>query len=79
MTLSRYYDKIGVWQGLQTLVLSFVGANAKKKGILIANIVFGVLTFNLLNIVGAILGIIGLSKEKKEEIKEEPEVIEEKE
>ena len=60
-------------------IISFVGANAKKKGILIANIVFGVLTFNLLNIVGAILGIVGLSKEKKEEIKEEPEVIEEKE
>ena len=53
-------------------ILSFKGAKAEKKGILIANIVVGVLAEGWLNIVAAILGLIGLAKEKK--VKEEDKV-----
>lgn len=56
---------------LITSIISFKGAKAKKKGILIANIVFGVMTDGILNIVGAILGIIALNKEANQE---EPQV-----
>ena len=47
-------------------ILCLVGANAKKKGILIAIIVFSVLGGTLiLPLVGAILGIIGLNRENR--------------
>ena len=48
-------------------IVNLKGAKAKKKGILIANIVFGVLEENLLAIAGAVLGLIGLSKEQNAE------------
>ena len=48
-------------------IVNLKGAKAKKKGILIANIVFGVLEENILAIAGAVLGIIGLSKEQNAE------------
>lgn len=41
------------------------GAKAKRKGILIANIVFGVLTSNVLQIIGGALGIGGLNAEAR--------------
>lgn len=69
---------------LVSAIISFKGANAKKKGILIANIVFYVLTscVNLLMLVGAILGLIGLGieakKEESEPVKEEPKKVEKK-
>ncbi len=48
-------------------IVNLKGAKAKKKGILIANIVFGVLEENILAIAGAVLGIIGLNKEQNAE------------
>lgn len=54
-------------------IISLKGAKAKKKGILIANIVFGVLIENWLNIVGGVLGIIGLSMEAKRAAEPQPE------
>lgn len=57
-------------------ILAFNGKRAEKQGILIANIVFGVLLENWLVIPGAVLGIIALSIEKRkaEAPKAEPEV-----
>ena len=54
-------------------IIGLKGAKAKKKGILIANIVFGVLIENWLNIIGAVLGIIGLSMEAKRAAEPQPE------
>ena len=69
-------------------ILALKGSKAKNNNILIANIVFAVLTQTWLTLVGAILGIIGLSieakrqaqpvAEAKEEPVEEPKQIEEK-
>ena len=50
---------------LVATILAFKGAKAKKNGILIANIVFGVLLENWIVIPGAVLGIIGLKLEEK--------------
>ena len=50
---------------LVATILAFNGAKAKKNGILIANIIFGFFLENWIVIVGAILGIVGLSIEKK--------------
>lgn len=67
---------------LVSAIISFKGANAKKKGVLIANIVFYVLTsfVNIFMLVGAILGLIGLGieakKAKAEPVKEEPKKVE---
>ena len=69
---------------LVAAIVSFKGSKAKKKGVLIANIVFYVLTscVNLLMLVGAILGLIGLGieakKEESEPVKEEPKKVEKK-
>ena len=46
-------------------IINFKGAKAKKKGILIANIVFGVLCESILGIAGGVLGIIGLGQEER--------------
>ena len=55
-------------------IIALKGAKATKKGILIANIVFGVLIENWLAIVGAILGIVGLSIEaRKQQQEPQPE------
>ncbi len=58
------YGALGLFE-LITGIIALKGAKAKKKGILIANIVFGALFQNWLSIVGAILGIIGLSIEER--------------
>lgn len=59
-------------------IISFKGAKAKKKGVLIANIVFYCFTwYNILMLVGAILGIIGLGQEarREQELTAEPEPV----
>ena len=62
LVIMLIYGGIGLFE-LITGIIALKGAKAKKKGILIANIVFGVLFQNYLSIVGAVLGIIGLSIE----------------
>ena len=59
---------------LVATILAFNGAKAKKNGILIANIIFGFFVENWLVIVGAILGIVGISIEKRrlEQANQEP-------
>ena len=60
---------------LVATILGFAGTKAKKNGILIANIVFSFLaTPGLLILAGSVLGIVGLSMEKKkaEASQEEP-------
>ena len=51
-------------------IIAFKGSKPKKRSILIANIVFGIICENILGLVGGILGVIGFSKEPKPE--EEP-------
>ena len=70
------YGGIGLFE-LITGIIALKGAKAKKKGILIANIVFGVIFQNYLSIAGAVLGIIALSIEankanQPEAVPEEP-------
>ena len=65
---------------LVATILAFKGANAKKNGILIANIIFGVFVENWIVIAGAILGIIGISMEnRKAEQANQPAQVEAKE
>ena len=81
LVMMLIYGGIGLFE-LITGIIALKGAKAKKKGILIANIVFGVMFQNYLCIVGGILGIIGLNKENNQPQPEpEPEpapVVEEK-
>ena len=83
---------VGFVYYLVCTILSFKGAKAKKKGVLIANIVFYAFTwYNILMLVGAILGLIGLKQEANREaeannpqpeptpVKEEPNVLPEPE
>ena len=63
-----------VWY-LITAIINFKGAKAKKKGILIANIVFFALMseYNFLMLAGAILGLIGLGQEERRANQPQPE------
>ena len=78
LVIMLIYGGIGLFE-LITGIIALKGAKAKKKGILIANIVFGVLFQNYLSIVGAVLGIIGLSIEANKaaqgEAQPEPEPV----
>ena len=58
------YGGIGLFE-LITGIIALKGAKAKKKGILIANIVFGVMFQNYISIAGGVLGIIGLGQEER--------------
>ena len=58
------YGGIGLFE-LITGIIALKGAKAKKKGILIANIVFGVMFQNYIAIAGGVLGIIGLGQEER--------------
>ena len=51
-------------------IVAFKGSKPKKRGVLIANIVFGIICENILGLVGGILGVIGFGKEPK--LEEEP-------
>ena len=54
-------------------ILGIKGFKEHRKGLYIANIIFAVLAgFNLLPLVGSILGLIALKKEKKLAAPEEP-------
>ncbi len=53
-------------------VVGIKGFKAHEKGNYIANIVFGVLTYEWLLIAGAVLGLIALAKEKKAAAPEQP-------
>lgn len=65
---------------LVATILAFKGAKAKKNGILIANIVFGVFVQNYIVIAGAVLGIVGLGIEnRKAEQANQPAQVEAKE
>ena len=50
---------------LITTIITFAASKAKKNGVLIAAIVFAVFTQTYLTIIGAVLGLVGLSIEKK--------------
>lgn len=68
------YGGIGLFE-LITGIIALKGAKAKKKGILIANIVFGVMFQNYIAIAGGVLGIIGLGQEERkaaQQVQEEP-------
>ena len=56
-------------------IVTFSASKGKKKGTLIASIVFAVFTQTYLTIIGAVLGLVGLGIEKKREeqgVAEEP-------
>ena len=55
---------VGAIVFLISTIIAFNGAKAKQKGVLIANIIFGFLGQEYLQIVGAILGLIALGKEQ---------------
>lgn len=65
LVMMLIYGGVGLFE-LITGIVALKGAKAKKKGILIANIVFGVMFQNYFCIVGGILGIIGLNKENNQ-------------
>lgn len=52
-------------------IIGIKGFKAHTKGNYIANIVFGVLTWEILLIAGGVLGLLALRKEKKEQPAEE--------
>ena len=56
---------IGFVVYLIVAIVAKKGANAKRQGVLIANIVFGFLGSNLLSLIGGILGIIGLKQDAR--------------
>lgn len=64
LVMMLIYGGIGLFE-LITGIIALKGAKAKKKGILIANIVFGVMFQNYIAIAGGILGIIGLGQEER--------------
>jgi len=64
LVMMLIYGGIGLFE-LITGIIALKGAKAKKKGILIANIVFGVMFQNYLAIAGGVLGIIGLGQEER--------------
>lgn len=66
------YGGIGLFE-LITGIIALKGAKAKKKGILIANIVFGVMFQNYIAIAGGVLGIIGLGQEERKAAQEQVE------
>ena len=66
------YGGIGLFE-LITGIIALKGAKAKKKGILIANIVFGVMFQNYIAIAGGVLGIIGLGQEERKAAQEQAE------
>ena len=51
-------------------IFSFKGKNSDSKGIMILNIVFGVLSCVEINIVGAIFGLIARNRKPKAQIEE---------
>ena len=67
------YGGIGLFE-LITGIIALKGAKAKKKGILIANIVFGVMFQNYIAIAGGVLGIIGLGQEERKAAQEQAEL-----
>ena len=64
LVMMLIYGGIGLFE-LITGIIALKGAKAKKKGILIANIIFGVMFQNYIAIAGGILGIIGLGQEER--------------
>lgn len=46
-------------------IIAKKGAKAKRNGILIANIIFGLMSQNYLTIIGAVLGIVGLKMDAR--------------
>ena len=64
---------IGFVVYLIVAIVAKKGANAKRQGVLIANIVFGILGSNLLSLIGGILGIIGLKQDAKVAARPQPQ------
>lgn len=54
-------------------IIAFKGSKPKKRGVLIANIVFGVICENIFGLVGGILGVIGFNKGSPQEGEALPE------
>ena len=58
---------------LVSAILAKKGAKAKRNGILIANIIFGLMSQNYLAIIGAVLGIIGLKMDARKAAQPQPQ------
>ena len=64
---------VGFIACLIVAIIAKKGANAKRQGILIANIVFGILLENILVLIGGILGVIALKQDARRAARPAPQ------